>query len=56
VSKRSDTKENTQFIVIMDHEEIFFVCSWPFVNTQELLEVITKLPIKLNDSVIDVGT
>jgi hypothetical protein len=42
--------------VIMDHEEYFFFCFWPFVNVQELLEVTTKLPIKLNDPVIDVGT
>jgi hypothetical protein len=28
---------------------------WPFVNAQELLEVATKLPVKLNDPVIDVG-
>jgi hypothetical protein len=39
----------------MEHEEFFFIC--PFVNTQELLEVTTKLPMKLNDPVIiDVGT
>jgi hypothetical protein len=29
---------------------------WPFVNAQELLEVTTKLPTKINDPVIDVGT
>jgi hypothetical protein len=32
-----------------------FFCFWPFVNAQELLEVTTKLRIKLNDPVIDVG-
>jgi hypothetical protein len=38
VSKRSDTKEGTQFRVIMEHEEnFFFFCFSPFVNTQELL-------------------
>jgi hypothetical protein len=39
----------------MEHEEIFFFF-WPFVNTQELLEITTKIPEKLNDPVIDVGT
>jgi hypothetical protein len=29
---------------------------WVFVNAQDLLEVTTKLPVKLNDPVIDVGT
>jgi hypothetical protein len=43
-------------VKIMDHEEFFFVCFWPFVNAQELLEVTTKQPIKLKDPVIDVGT
>jgi hypothetical protein len=31
-------------------------CFWPFANGQKLLEVTTKLPVKLYDSVIDVGT
>jgi hypothetical protein len=39
----------------MEHEEIFFFWFRPFVNAQELLEV-TKLPIKLNDPVIDLET
>jgi hypothetical protein len=39
----------------MEHEKFFF-CFWPFVNAQELLEVTTKLPVKINDPVIDVGT
>jgi hypothetical protein len=56
VSKRSDTTEGTQYRVIMEHEEKFFFCFSPFVNTQELLEVTTKLPIKLNDPVINVVT
>jgi hypothetical protein len=30
------------FRVIMEHEDIFF-CFWPFVNTQELLEVTIQL-------------
>jgi hypothetical protein len=55
VSKRSDTKESTQFRVIMEHEEFFF-CFSPFVNAKELLEVTTKLPIKLNYPVINVVT
>jgi hypothetical protein len=33
-----------------------FFFFWPFVNTQELLEITTKIPEKLNDPVIDVGT
>jgi hypothetical protein len=45
VSKRSDTKEGTQFRVIMKHEEKFFFCFSPFVNAQELLDVTTKLSI-----------
>jgi hypothetical protein len=38
--------------------KIFFFAFefWPFVNAQELLEVTTKLPVKLNDFVIDVET
>jgi hypothetical protein len=56
VLKRTDTKEGIQFRVIMGHEEKFFFCFRPFVNTQELLEVTTKLSVKLNDPVIDVGT
>jgi hypothetical protein len=56
VSKRSDTKEGTQFRVIMEHKENFFFCFSTCVNAQELLEVTTKLPIKLNDPVIDVVT
>jgi hypothetical protein len=47
MSKRTDTKEGTKFRVIMEYEEI---------NAQELLEVTTKLPVKLNNPVIDVGT
>jgi hypothetical protein len=43
VSKRTDTKEGTQFRVIMEHEEILIFCFWPFVKPQELLEVITTL-------------
>jgi hypothetical protein len=39
----------------MEHEEIVFVFFWPFINAQELLEVTTKLSVKLNDPVIDVG-
>jgi hypothetical protein len=54
VSKRRDTKEGTQFRLIMEHEEFFF-CFWHFANAQELLEVTTKPPLKLNDPVIDVG-
>jgi hypothetical protein len=34
----------------------FFFCFRPFVTAQELLEVTTKLPVKLNDPVIDVET
>jgi hypothetical protein len=56
VSKRTDTKEGIQFRVIMEHEETFFVLFRAFVNAQELLEVTTELPVKLNDPVIDVGT
>jgi hypothetical protein len=57
MSKRTDTKEGTKFRVIMDYEEIFFFfCFWTFVNAQELLEVTSKLPVKLNNPVIDVGT
>jgi hypothetical protein len=52
----SDTKEGTKFRVIMEHEEKFFFCFWNFVNAQELLEFTTKLPVKLNDPVIDAGT
>jgi hypothetical protein len=33
-----------------------FFSVWPFVNAQELLEVTTKLPVKLNDPVIDAET
>jgi hypothetical protein len=40
----------------MEHEEKIFFCFRSFVNAQELLEVTTKLPVKLNDPVIDVGT
>jgi hypothetical protein len=41
----------------MEHDEIFFFfCFWRFVNEQELLEVTTKLSVKLNDPIIDVGT
>jgi hypothetical protein len=36
-------------------KKIFF-CFWPFVNAEEVLEITTKLPVKLNDPVIDVGT
>jgi hypothetical protein len=36
-------------------KNIFF-CFWPFVNAQELVEITTKLPVKLNDPVIDVRT
>jgi hypothetical protein len=39
----------------MEHEEKKYFCFRPFVNAQELLEVTTKLPVKLNDPVIDVG-
>jgi hypothetical protein len=39
----------------MEHEDFLF-CFWPFVNAQEFLEVTTKLPVKINDPVIDVGT
>jgi hypothetical protein len=46
VSKRTDTKEGTQFRVIMEHEENFF-----FAFALELLEVRTKLTVKLNDHV-----
>jgi hypothetical protein len=56
VSKRTDTKKGTQFRVIMEHEGNNLFCFRPFVNGQELLEVTTKLPVKLNDPVIDVGT
>jgi hypothetical protein len=56
VSKRTDTKEGIQFRVIMEHKEKFFVLFRAFVNAQELLEVTTELPVKLNDPVIDVGT
>jgi hypothetical protein len=42
VSKRTDTKKGTQLRIIMEHEE--------------LLEVTTKLPVKINYPVIDVGT
>jgi hypothetical protein len=56
VLKRTDTKEGTQFRVIMEHEEKKFFCFWSFVNVQELLEVTTELTVKLNDPVIDVGT
>jgi hypothetical protein len=55
VSKRTDTKEGKLFRVIMEHEDIFF-CFWPFVNAQELLEVTTKLPVKLNDRITLVYT
>jgi hypothetical protein len=34
--------------------DLFAFEFWPFV--QELLEVATKLPVKLNDFVIDVET
>jgi hypothetical protein len=37
VSKRMETKEGTQFRVIMEHEDIFFFYFWLFVNAQELL-------------------
>jgi hypothetical protein len=37
-------------------EKKFFFCFRPFVNAQELWEVTTKLLLKLNDPVIDVGT
>jgi hypothetical protein len=40
----------------MEHEEKIFFCFRSFVNAQELLEVTTKLPVKLNDPVTDVGT
>jgi hypothetical protein len=40
----------------MEHEEKIFFCFRPFVIAQELLEVTTKLPVKLNDPVINVGT
>jgi hypothetical protein len=56
VSKKTDTKEGTLFRVIMAHEETIFFCFGPFVNAQDLLEVTTKLPVKLNDPVINVGT
>jgi hypothetical protein len=56
MSKRTDTKEGTKFRVIMEYEEIFFFWFWAFVNAQELLEVTTKLPVKLHNPVIDVGT
>jgi hypothetical protein len=56
VSKKTDTKEGIQFRVIMEHEEKIFFCFRPFVIAQELLEVTTKLPVKLNDPVINVGT
>jgi hypothetical protein len=50
MSKRTDTKEGTKFRVIMEYEEIFFFFA------QELLEVTSKLPVKLDNPVIDVGT
>jgi hypothetical protein len=40
----------------MEHEETILFCFRPFDNAQELLEVTTKLSVKLNDPVIDVGT
>jgi hypothetical protein len=46
VSKRSDTKEGTQFRVIMEHEEKNFFCFSPFVIAQELLEVTTAYKTK----------
>jgi hypothetical protein len=54
VSKRTDTKEGTKFRVIKQNEDFF--CFWHFVNAQELFEVTTKLSVKLNDPVNDVGT
>jgi hypothetical protein len=36
-------------------KDLFFYF-WPFVNVQEILEVTTKVPLKLNDPVIYVGT
>jgi hypothetical protein len=56
VSKRTDTKEDTQFRVIREQEDIFFFWFCPFVNAQELFEVTTKLYAKLNNPVIDVET
>jgi hypothetical protein len=39
VSKRTDTKEGTQFRVIMEQEEKKNFCFRPFVNGQEFLEL-----------------
>jgi hypothetical protein len=52
---RSQSTLQRQLRVIIEHDgkKNWF---WPFVNAQELLEVTTKLSIKLNDPVIDVGT
>jgi hypothetical protein len=49
---KKDTKESARFRVIVEHEEILF-CFWPFVKK---LEVTTKLPLKLNHPVVDMGT
>jgi hypothetical protein len=37
-------------MAVIEYEEFFF-CFWPFVNTQEILE----LPVKLNNPVIRLG-
>jgi hypothetical protein len=56
VSKRTNTKEGTKFRVGNQGLLRFFFWFWASVNAQELLEVTTKLPAKLNNPVIDVGT
>jgi hypothetical protein len=54
VSKRSDTKEGTQFRVIMEHEEKIFFAFRLSLSRKSFWKL--QLPIKLNDPVIDVVT
>jgi hypothetical protein len=56
---RTPKKLHNLGYLIMEHEDNFFFWFPPFVNVQdrqELLEVTTKLPVKLNDLVTDVST
>jgi hypothetical protein len=41
------TSDGQNSMAVIEYEEFFF-CFWPFVNTQEILE----LPVKLNNPVI----
>jgi hypothetical protein len=57
VSKRTDTKEGTQFRVIMEQEEKFFFAFGLSLTGKSFWKLqLNYLPVKLYDPVIDVGT